>query len=318
MKEALEYFNLGVDFTEEELETAYINKISELAGKSKVPNVDNKKLEENHNHYILLYKWSKIKYIENTYLKDIIISNVNKEDKNKIINMPKDCVDFYCGEQSYQSKVNMLLANVKSSYDLFCKIDLEKANTIEEIDLYVEKLELEIKKDLAMFTENIIQSFRSGDKNRAYTVNIPTSRELDNINSIKEVIISVYERTKKITNKKEYIDYFVKLIKAYLKPGEEEYIKTIAYYGKMLTEKDNDAFFKIYNEGIRYFIKTLLGKYHQLVQNNLTPGTEAYITAMEYYGFLSVEERLQKFLTLYDEGVKYIDSFSLVNKPPQK
>ena len=61
-------------------------------------------------------------------------------------------------------------------------------------------------------------------------------------------------------------------------------------YALMLKTHDNNEFLKIYDEATKDLDQIILNQYYDEVQKKLTPGTEEYITAMECFAFLSVQD----------------------------
>ena len=120
---ALEYFNLGVDFTEEDLKKALENKNKFIEVDFRNRKVDETKLEMKRKYYFLLYKWSKVKFVEEVYFKDIKFSDSKHGGKMTINNVPDYCAEFYKNDYLYHSCMNSLLSNIKANYNIFCNID---------------------------------------------------------------------------------------------------------------------------------------------------------------------------------------------------
>lgn len=261
---ALKYFNLGVDFTEEELKQAYLKQKNIIPVDFNSKEVNYNKVNQVYQYYVALYKWSKIKFIEKIYLRDIKLDNILEEGKPKIVSLPENCVAFYNQNKIYQSIVNALLVNVKTNYDLYCYIDMENTKTVEEVDDCFKKFIELNQKDFEKFVSDIMTLVSEGQFYKSNDNNI----ELDvtKINSVKELLVEVKIIGSEILEKKAMIKAYTSSVKENFKVNIEDGIvvesqkeknievqrKAMNYYAMMHKEKDFTKFLEIYQKAMEY------------------------------------------------------------------
>lgn len=258
LKEALKHFDLGIDFTEEQLTKAYYSQINVIPVDFTSREVDHKKLNKNYEYYVALYKWSKIKFIENNLLKDINLDNVLEEGKPKISNISKSCIEFYSENYIYHSIVNSLLVNIKANYDLFCNIDIENANTIEKVDAYLKNFIDTTKEDFNNFAARMLDAFKNKEASKISNLPKTLSVEINMANSVKDILTIVYEQLKKYIDKKEYLSSYIKLVNENFEKGSVEYVTAMKDYAYMFKMGNSEEFFKLYKDSIEY-IYTQIG-----------------------------------------------------------
>jgi len=318
IKGALKYFNLRPNFTEEELNKAYYNQINVIPVNFKEKKVDSDMSEKIQIYYMILYKYAKIRYIEETYLKDVVLEDEQHQQINTVLNLPKSIAKFYKDNYFYHSEVDSLLNNIKLDFNILCYSDMDTTKTKEEVDDCLNKFKKSMSENYNKFLEGCLEVFASSKSCDISQLKVNYNIKEDS--SVKELMIDVYNLLDKIiiVDKKELRSEFCKLANELLEQGSEDYYVAMKNYSLMLKEYDDAEFLKVYGDATKNLNKAILKEYYKEVQKELIPGTDEYITAMEYYGFLSVEDNHQKFLSLYNEAKEYIDGFTKGKKSPKK
>lgn len=311
---ALEYFNLGVDFTEEDLKKALENKNKFIEVDFRNRKVDETKLEMKRKYYFLLYKWSKVKFVEEVYFKDIKFSDSKHGGKMTINNVPDYCAEFYKNDYLYHSCMNSLLNNIKANYNIFCNIDIENASNIEQVDSCLAKFENTIRNDYERFLDSMVSTF--ANKNLCNKKNLNIKFDIEKINSTKELLIGVYNLLDGLVviNRNEYIKRYTELAKEYFERNSEEAKASMNYYAQLIKQSDEKDFLNLYNTAFDHLKKFVFEKYKRLIEIYLTEGSEEYIKAIKYYNSLADSITDDEFFKYSEEAYKYIKQFIPENK----
>lgn len=200
------------------------------------------------------------------YLRGINYNNLNSN--NAIEKLSGDIDAMFNRNTLYRRETNKFVVAVNNAYYYLKDDKLEFANSVQEIDKYIEEFEKKLKQIIVDFKNNILNIFKEETGYQPNTINNSldfikikirdknerlTADELhdkNELNGLREIVNLIYTFICMIKDKRFKSENILDLVNMKYSVRDAEYIKEMKKYLEILNEQDYDKFIILYEESI--------------------------------------------------------------------